>query len=30
MNKITDYGCPFPWCGFEGTEEEIREHIPEC
>lgn len=25
-----EYSCPFPWCDFEGTEEELREHVPEC
>lgn len=28
---MTDgYDCPFPWCGFEGTEDELREHVPDC
>lgn len=30
MTSMGVYGCPFPWCGFEGDEIEIRDHVPEC
>ena len=30
MNDTENYNCPFPWCGFNGTESELREHVPEC